>query len=187
MTLQRADRVTEPLVEGRYYLVPVITAKWHYVMSSWPVVGPPHTDLEFFDFKPEHYHVDGRFFTAPQIKIAEDSYRSRSLAAEVQAIPLHAYPGEPPLSKPVLKKRRCNFPFLPYEHGAEKPIKDLRTHYAGTQCERGKGGWICPHRKASLGSVTPIDGVVTCPLHGLRINAETGFVLSPADRQDAAR
>ncbi|MBX9847503.1 MAG: Rieske 2Fe-2S domain-containing protein [Xanthobacteraceae bacterium] len=51
------------------------------------------------------------------------------------------------------------------------------AHFAGTQCARGKGGFICQHRNAVLGSIEPRDGVITCPLHGLRIGAQTGVVL----------
>lgn len=169
--MMRADRVTVPLEVGRYYLVPVVRAKWHYIESDWPVMGPLHADVEFFNFQAEHYHVDGRFFTKEQIEIAESDWRP--LAADVQAVPLHAYPGDPALPKPALAKRRCRFPQLPYEHGDKKPIQDLRKHYAGAQCPRGKSGWICPHRKVSLGSVASIDGVITCPLHGLRFDAAT--------------
>lgn len=53
----------------------------------------------------------------------------------------------------------------------------IQRHYAGAKCAKGKGGWVCPHQKASLGSIMPIDGVITCPLHGLKIDAETGIVI----------
>lgn len=176
MSVQRADRCTEPLVSGRYYLVPVVTAKWNHLLAEWPVMGSLHTDAEFFEFKKEHYHVDGRFLTKRQIEFAES--QCRTLAAEVQAVPLHAYPGEPSLPKPVLTKRRCWTPSLPYEHGDRTPIQNIRRHYAGTQCAIGKGGWICPHRKVSLGSVKAIDGIITCPLHGLRFDATSGVAMT---------
>jgi Rieske 2Fe-2S protein len=57
------------------------------------------------------------------------------------------------------------------------PVHTLRKLFAGHQCAAGKGGWICPHRKASLGSIQPVDGIITCPLHGLRIDAATGKML----------
>lgn len=174
--MMRADRLTEPPVIGRYYLVPVIRAKWHYVEADWPVMGPLHADADFFDFRPEHYHVDARFFTKPQIDVAESGWYR--LAEDVQAVPLHAYPGDPELPKPILKRRRCRFPQIPYEHGDKGAIKNLRKHYAGAQCQTGKGGWICPHRKFPLGSVQAIDGILTCPLHGLQFDAATGIATS---------
>lgn len=178
-TLQRVDRTDQPLVVGRYYLVPVVTMTWHGHLSSWPVIGPPHTDVEFFNFTKEHYHIDGRFLSVPQWKIAEESYRTAE--NNIQSAPLHPARGKD-LPKPTIEKRRCNRPDLAYVHGHQEPIQQIRTHFAGTQCERGKGGWICPHRKASLGSVAAVDGVITCPLHGLQIDAASGLVLSSTHR-----
>jgi hypothetical protein len=177
--LQRADRLAAPPAVGQYYLVPVVTAKWHNQLMAWPVIGPAHTDAEFFNFKDEHYHIDGRFLTKRQREIANVPWRT--MAGELQSAPLHAYRGESPLPKPVLTKRRCSVSYLPYEHGDKKPIMDIRAHFAGAQCDKGKGGWICPHRKASLGSVLAVDGIVVCPLHGLKIDAATGIVLQPKD------
>jgi hypothetical protein len=173
--IERIDRLTAPPKVGRFYLVPTVYAIWHDLRSDWPVIGPLHTDVEFFDFKHDHYHLDWRFLSARQRSQA--STWRESPAADVQAAPLHAYIGEPELPKPVWTKRRCNRLDAPYEHGDKKPIKDLREHFSGVQCERGKAGWICPHRKASLGSVAIVDGVITCPLHGLRIDAATGLTL----------
>ena len=38
-------------------------------------------------------------------------------------------------------------------------------------------GWICPHQATPLGSIEPVDGIIICPLHGLRIDAQTGIVV----------
>lgn len=177
----RADRLTSEPIVGRYYFVPVVIAKWHSLIESWPVMGPPHTDIEFFNFAHEHYHIDGRFLTKRQIKVVEECAPWREPIAELQAAPLHdGFLGK--LPKATLTKRRCISVHLPYAHGEKKPIQDLRKHYAGAQCEHGKGGWICPHRKASLGSVQIIDGIITCPLHGLQFDAVTGVALSSTDR-----
>jgi nitrite reductase/ring-hydroxylating ferredoxin subunit len=48
---------------------------------------------------------------------------------------------------------------------------------AAMRCRRGKAGWICPHKGIALGSVPAVDGVITCPGHGLRICAASGEVL----------
>jgi hypothetical protein len=183
--MMRADRLTSAPIVGRFYLVPLVFARWHGIFEPWPVMGPAHTDIEFFDFGDEHYHIDGRFLTSRQFKLVDECAPWRAPAAELQAAPLHNYRGGP-LPKPVLTKRKCNSAHHPYEHGDKKPIQDLRKHYAGTKCERGKGGWICPHRKASLGSVQVVDGVVTCPLHGLMFDAATGVALTATQRDGAA-
>lgn len=178
-SLQRVDRLNVPPAVGAFYLVPIVAAKWHGILSDWPVLGPLHKDIEFFDFKQEHYHIDGRFLTKRQRSLAEEYAPWRTLAGEVQAAPLHSFDLNP-LPKPTLRRRKCWTNYLPYEHNDKKPIQDVRAAFAGRQCEHGKGGWICPHRKVSLGSVLVVDGIIVCPLHGLKIDAETGIAMSPA-------
>lgn len=173
--LQRIDRLDGSPVVGRYYLVPVVTIRWNGHLDAWPVIGPAHNDVEFFQFPQEHYHIDGRFLSARQWRVADDTWRTA--VDNIQSAPLHAANGKV-LPKPTLNKRRCRLSDLGYVHGDKSQIKEIRTHFAGQQCERGKGGWICPHRKASLGSIAAIDGVITCPLHGLRIDAATGVTLA---------
>lgn len=179
--IERVDRLTAPPIVGDYYLVPVVTAKWNHHLAGWPVIGPLHTDTEFFAFKQDHYHIDARFLSRRLRQVADETIWYYSAAAHIQAAPLHAYSDAPPLPKPVMARRRCVSTGPSYEHGEKKPILELRAHFAGTQCERGKGGWICPHRKASLGSIAAIDGVITCPLHGLRFDAATGVALPSTD------
>lgn len=49
--------------------------------------------------------------------------------------------------------------------------------HAGMTARRGEHGLICPHRNYPLGNVRPdADGILTCPLHGLRICSRTGLV-----------
>ncbi len=36
--IERADRQTAPLVEGRFYLVPTVRAKWFGKLADWPVI-----------------------------------------------------------------------------------------------------------------------------------------------------
>lgn len=167
MNLQRVDQLKEPPVVGQFYLVPVVRGKWYDRVADFPVIGARHNDVEFFDFKREHYHLDYRFFRG--------SYpRSASTA------PLHAHPNFP-LSKPILKRRKC----LREQHifdGPDRIMSPFREAYAGRQCASGKLGWVCPHRQIALGSTPVIDGVITCPLHGLRIDAGTGRVVPPATR-----
>lgn len=184
--LSRLDSLSAAPIVGRFYLVPVVTARWCGLIEPWPVMGPLHADIEFFNFGEKHYHIDGRFLTARQLKLIEEYAPWREPAAEIQAAPLHNYLGGK-LPKPFLTKRRCRSDQSPYHHGDKKPVIDLRKHYAGSQCEHGKAGWICPHRKASLGSVAVIDGIVTCPLHGLQFDAATGVALTSTMPRGAAK
>ena|ERR1700679_524429 len=179
MTLIRVDQMQEVPLPGRFYLVPTINELWHGHRSDWPVIGPLHKDIEFFNFTDEHYHIDGRFLNARQRKIAGSQVRP-TVAEEIQAAPLHHEWRKPDsiLPKPILKKLKCWKSDIPYGHHDKKQVQDIQKHYAGQSCANGKSGWICPHRKASLGSIAPVNGVITCPLHGMRIDAETGKVLS---------
>lgn len=180
--IERADRQTSPLVEGRFYLVPTVRAKWFDKLTDWPVIGPLHEDREIFGFDQDHYHIDARFLPRTYRRI----YRvfQYALHAHYWAHHFAANEGKPPpvLPAPVLLKRKCIRSHVPYDPPWERaavPIGTLRKAFAGHQCAAGKGGWICPHRKASLGSIQPVGGVITCPLHGLRIDAVDGKVLPP--------
>lgn len=166
--MERIDRLTTPVVKGQYYLVPTVHGTWDRRVANWPVIGPLHEDKDRFDFGPDHYHIDARFVCLSPYM------RDYTFAA-----PLHAWPyKEPtaPLPAPIFRRRKCHEPWILYPYSDRTPIIKLRVDFSGTQCQHGKGGWICPHRKASLGSVMPIDGIITCPLHGLRIDAATGLV-----------
>lgn len=168
--LDRVDRASGPLVVGRFYLVPTVHTTWKGKLADWPVIGPEHDDREFFQFSTHHYHVDARFLPAKSKRVDE-----------TLMYPLHAQKpllGGPeiPLPKPVWRRRICvraSFQFEPWDPRIDK----MRAHFAGTQCARNAGGWVCPHRQAPLGSIVPVDGVIVCPLHGLWIDAVTGVCL----------
>lgn len=86
--------------------------------------------------------------------------------------------------KPRLRRMKCTLVELPYGFGNAIQIQKLNSHFSGHQCRKGKRGFVCPHKHLPLGSIAPIDGVITCPLHGLRVDAETGICLGPEERAD---
>lgn len=183
--LDRVDRLSSPPEPGKFYLIHNVFAEWDGHRDHWPVIGPFHTDKQFFAFDYGHYHIDGRFLNAHQRDYAE--HRFYTLGAQIQRTPLMTRGGfNDPMPKPELKRRKCWISHLDYEHSHEEPVQKLAKHFAGQQCAHGKSGWICPHQKAPLGSIAAIDGVITCPLHGLRFDAATGIALSPADSRGAA-
>lgn len=187
--LQRVDRVSGPLVVGQFYLVPCVRGQWigqprrrrvwdhAIVVAYWPVIGPEHEDGQFFGFDTPHYHVDARFLPLDDGRIDQ-----------TLTYPLHGRKGlwttdgkSEPLPKPVWRRRKCIRAGTGFDPWNSTPIRKMREHFAGAQCARNAGGFVCPHRQAPLGSVVPKDGVIVCPLHGLRIDAATGVVL-PAVR-----
>jgi hypothetical protein len=195
MSLQRVDRLKEPPVVGRWYLVPAILwdrssfsslgqSEWKILRELktgphakwWPVWGRKHNDIEYFNFAALHYHIDPRFLTRRQVKEVWCS-GSRTVLQELQAQPLShtGLKSGPP--KPTLQRMKCTLSHAEWGHSGAKKVLALNADYAGKQCRNGKFGLVCPHKQFPLGSALAIDGVITCPLHGLRIDAATGKCL----------
>lgn len=173
MPIERVDRVTTPLVVGRYYLVPTVRMRYFSdKLDNIPVIGPKHEDKEFFNFEAEHYHCDVRFMSQRWFN---------SMGFNVLVAPVTQRRDDPlDLKIPSIlwMKKKCCRSSVDYPFGDRKAICYLKKHYSGKQCSRGKGGWICPHRKAPLGSIQPdVNGIITCFLHGLEIDATTGIVV----------
>lgn len=160
------------------------------VRAAWPVIGPKHADEQFFNFPHPHYHVDARFVSA-SLAARIGRYHLDAIDLAAQRYPFsEAFNYGPPqrLSAPVWRRRRCVDPDPPYHHYAVAPVRGLNAAFAGHQAKRGKPGWICPHRGAPLGSLAPdAHGVITCPLHGLRIDATTGRCVGPAETGEPRR
>lgn len=165
MKLQRVDRLKEPPIIGEAYLVPTVFGQWHHLMRDWPVMGLKHDDIEHLNFEKLHYHIDTRF-----LRVNED------LLYEAPYQPLHARK-DIPLGAIVLRRRTCIREPLDFNGPPHFTVK-FQTAFAGTQCGKGKRGWVCPHKHFPLGTIEPVNGVLKCPLHGLRIDAATGMVIS---------
>lgn len=181
--IERADRLKSPPVKGRFYLVPAILWDWGLLGREpkwWPVLGNKHKDVEFFDFHYLHYHVDPRFMTTAHWRDAGDPWDPTISALDlILSRPLSSINLPHGPAKPVPRRMRCSMVDILYGHDEQKAVVDLNKHHAGQQCHKGKRGWVCPHRHIALGSIAPIDGVITCPLHGLRVDAATGKCLGP--------
>lgn len=172
--VQRIDQITAPPVVGRYYLVPTVHGMWFGKVANWPVMGPKHEDTKFFRFKDQHYHLDRRFL-------------AERLVRHAVASPLHRGPDkrlahyEDPLPEadPIWRRLMCRRAEM-YFPAHPEPVRALQASLAGAQCRRNEAGWVCPHRRFSLGSIAPdAQGIITCPLHGLRIEAASGIVVTP--------
>lgn len=186
------SELREPPVVGSYYLVPVVRHRWHNRLADWPVMGPMHTDREFFGFVHKHYHIDHRFLTEATAKWVRTKafYRSRTgdsdkdLALICSGYPLAETPlyGKLAAGRPILARRRCHRPLTDtplLRQMPEKVRQEFRDHYgdrgstaelAAPAIKLGDGRRLCPHRKVDLSSLAPDEqGVVTCPLHGLKV------------------
>lgn len=68
------------------------------------------------------------------------------------------------------RRLKCKRRLPAYPHGVAPWMERLSEHYAGTCLKRN----VCPHRGYDLSREPVVDGIVTCPLHGLRWNVGTG-------------
>lgn len=190
--IERVDQLSAPPVVGRFYLVPTVRYPWHGAERDWPVMGPMHTDAEHLEFPHLHYHVDVRFVGGRELPYP---LWLRDAAVQGAQSPLsYVYGsgdfgmrhGHPPV---VYRRRKCRRSAHAYPvaiAGQSENFTALWQAYAGRQCKRGRAGWICPHRQFALGSIAPEAGIITCPLHGLRIEAASGVVIGePVNRARA--
>lgn len=168
MSAPRIETLTSPPAVGEFYLVPTVRTAWCGKVANWPVIGPKHSDREFFGFTEPHYHLDARFLRPGHRGIYE-----------TLTYPVHWPRGRDggPMPKPVWRRLKCQRLTNDF-HPFGKQIAAMREAFAGRQCARGTRGWICPHQHAALGSVVAVDGIIICPLHGLKIDAATGVCLT---------
>jgi hypothetical protein len=168
--IKRVDEVVGWLVDGRSYLVPTIRGEWldDHGVADWPVIGPRHKDKEL-GVNLSHYHIDLRFVSMDvfnrggQNTVVNDSYEARVRYRKWTCLQACV----------VLSNVRT-----------PKGMVELNKVYAGKQCAgSARTGWTCPHRGVWLGSQPAVEGVITCPGHGLRVNAKTGRLLSAYTEQ----
>jgi len=177
----RIDEVAEPRV-GVLYLVPAVFEKGYLDEPRWwPVLGPLHEDAKLFNFKDLHYHYDQRFMTREMLRpfpLPHGAHGAKTRLHFSLAAPLQgehkAYGERAPMSAPELKLFRCIRTTIDYPYGHNERIINVNTMYFDVQADRTDIGWLCPHRRVLLNFPPNASGVITCPLHGLRINAKTG-------------
>lgn len=175
----KIDELKQPPVIGEYYLVPCIleevidikktnrewikdeqgeyflekptiinTNKFYYI----PIINHPHNDIENGQ-KQIHYHIDDRFVKSKNSKInINTDYKIR-----------------------IDKTKDCKIEYIVMkctsnkQHRVTKPefIKNSKLKH---KCiYKGK----CAHRGYDLSQEIAVNGVITCPLHGLRFEAIT--------------
>lgn len=190
--MERSDRLVGPPLVGRCYLVPCVRYDLRGLVSNWPVMGPRHADAEHLNFPAVHYHLDLRFLSRHQLEWIGCSWRGPEVEAAALPLSEHRDGTHGPLPEPTLRRLRCRRADhgYPTERVAKaRGFRALWAAYAGRRCRRGKAGFICPHRHFPLASIVALDGIITCPLHGLRIDAASGIVLPPweaaGERSDA--
>lgn len=148
-------------VPGRYYSVPCVRGEWLGAVDEWVVLGPPHNDAAYIGFDIEHWHLHPQF--APDHAVQ----RRRGQEAKVFTFPICTRDAE----FIGLRRRRCRRPMPPYPRGVPHWTSRLESAYADATLNARR---ICPHQGADLSRVPVRHGCITCPLHGLTFEADTG-------------
>lgn len=152
--------VQTPVV-GETYLVPCVEQ-----LDDWvPILGDIHTDIELGVIK-EHYHYDIRFLDDEQAW-ALGEYRNRLPLIQGKIHYIDTW--DVFLDLPLVMLRD----FLEFPHSKDIRWKRFHRKYKGQKVKRNK----CPHRGFDLSCVKARNGVIQCPLHGLRIDEKTQKVL----------
>jgi len=131
-----------------------------------PLIDHPHNDVENGQ-KETHYHADVRFFDMS----SPDRY--------VQELRI---------SLPLASNRRLEYRMLEMinKYHYITPTNLITNSKLKHKCiHKGK----CPHRGYDLSNVEAFDGEITCPLHGLKFDAETkklkiGNMVVESDEKD---
>lgn len=178
--IQRLDQLTRHLEVGRHYLVPTVVGQWLGYVRAWPVIGPRHNDAQCLNFADHHYHIDGRFLTG----MLSDWQLWRNVGGSPLMLDQDGVKAM--LPPPVWQRRKCRHvvspsvaTILPLTKGHSR-WKCHFDQWTGKQARHDGRGWVCPHRSVPLADhAADSAGVITCPLHLLRIQASTGIVLPP--------
>lgn len=202
MTLQRVDEMTEPPVVGQVYLVPCVFIAGPpgsrkqlrdgtgpkgcegMLPGWWPVIGPQHEDAAIFEFPHQHWHLDLRFLGKVQVAnrmFGREEGTEAERAARLLSRPLTNHGALP---APEYRPRRCMREqpdwndFLAATHRTRRPDNMAKLdRVTAIKGQTLKTCMVCPHRGLPLGSMPVINGVITCPGHGLRWRADTGEVV----------
>jgi hypothetical protein len=192
MSFQKVEDVNRPLKVGETFLVPCIIYKEEIVdvtydeQKDWmdfnptevkrvktfitPVINHPHSDKENGQNE-VHYHADFRFIRVSNfieddkgnlIGFPKQSHSSHIWGANVR--PLTDIDIKWVLL-PVVNERPMNI--TPVEMISKSKLKYKCIH-------KGK----CPHRGYDLSQEANVDGVITCPLHGLKFDSKTKNLLN---------
>lgn len=184
--MEYIDKLKHPPVVGETYLVPCIISCNEPEDHQWwiegkrvkysknfiekyifPIINHLHSDRENGqDYK--HYHVDYRFVDLKK----DENY----LIAKKR----HKHHLFAPHSRYDLRKEEI---WYREDYKIEYyPLKCYRQEFHGTAGDTTKSKLKhrcihkgkCPHRGYDLSQVVPVNGIITCPLHGLKFYADNG-------------
>lgn len=166
--MDKVQDIKRPLKLGEEYLVPCLVKRDSSgaVLSFTPVFSTSHTDKENGQIE-SHYHADCRFVAhednpgygvSPVITDEREGFKNMKSRAVV------GVDGE--LEYHVL-------PVVRESHAYVGLLLAMKRSKLKHKCiHKGK----CPHRGYDLSQEKAVDGVITCPQHGLRFDSNTGEI-----------
>lgn len=202
--IEKVENIKRPLKKGELFLVPCFVKSGMTIEDNWrdkinspsdfvdflnaplstkniqeinPVIMHPHNDVENGQAE-THYHLDYRFIKIDDFwgnrdskylfPKALNSHRTHRYGTNVRPIKDLKFSGELHyFILPVINENA----FI--EYGITDPKAISKSKLKHKCIHKGK----CPHRGMDLSQVPTIDGVITCPLHGLKFNANTKSII----------
>lgn len=185
--MEKVENIKRPLIKGEILLVPCvvrkITSMSHtrcldngrkkraIVHEITPILNCFHSDEENGQ-QEKHYHTDYRFvrcsrMTSGDMEIlrAEDRHSEQNFSPESRVF-LHNGGKIEYIALPVIDPNAF-YGITPVSMISKSKLKHSCIH-------KGK----CPHRGFDLSQVAPDEnGVITCPLHGLKFDSKTKKIM----------
>lgn len=160
MIFLKVEDIKLPLKVGQYFLVPCIVKREYERLFITPVINHPHNDKENGQHE-IHYHADYRFVK---------HYNDSSFPTPINNHSAHVYIHKiRPQEKVHGDLEYFILPVINESFTGITPVKEIAKSKLKHKCiYKGK----CPHRGYNLSQVEPINGIITCPLHGLQFNKE---------------
>ncbi len=162
---------------GKFYKVPCRFSK--QLEEYIPLTGIPHNDVEDNDIDVVHQHIDLRFCTLSLLRKLNPSVCWGDFNFDYTWTTFATRLDTDTISENIFyRKMECirllnqkNY-FLPNDGMIKLEDKLEKENF-----NLNKNCKICPHRNTNLTTYQPVNGVITCPAHGLSFDSETGKLI----------
>lgn len=185
--IEDIERLRCPPSLGKRYMVPCVCGSLfnigpHSVPSEfWPVLRPSHQDSEYLPrFRTMWKETNGEWVEEDEVYYERDDHTPKHYHVDPRFTPESLYtPYERENSDwHTIITATSPVEFREMECLREMPIQRLFTGFGQKFVDDHRGKRLkcmrCPHKGIDLSSMPVVDGVVTCPAHGLRYDSSTG-------------
>lgn len=182
--MKKVEDVKRPLKKGEIYLVPCLVKRetknlpeedlWLDVGNGQfkktmfyvlPIINHPHNDAENGQFE-THYHIDYRFikhYNDANFPTIKNSHSTHVFGSKIRPTPsfgkLTYYP----------------LPVINEDFKGITEVSLIKNSKLKHRCiHKGK----CPHRGYDLSQVPVVNGIIKCPLHGLKFSSKTKQIIN---------